>query len=293
MKKVPSIEELRKICQPEGKRGGQRNISIHITRFLLHTTITANQVSLIRCFLHPLGAILFIFGNSLLALFGILAIMGDSILDFVDGEIARYRGTASPEGSFIDDIPHFAGFVILFPCITFGVYRHFPHILVIILGCLATIAYVGKQLLPFFRDRQLVFMLSGQETVSPTLNSQEIKGISRYILRLYTLHPSNIYGNYPFYDILLQLPRCPNILQRIINASFSTYFPYFLSKAVILDLILGWMLHITEDFTFVFIFLGLHAILNIFDYIAKVIYIKSHQQIHRDYFKLVKFLKGK
>lgn len=287
MKKVPSIEELRKICQPEGKRGGLRDISIHITRFLLHTPITANQVSLIRCFLQPIGAILFIFGNSLLALFGILAIMGDLILDFVDGEIARYRGTASPEGSFIDDIPHFVGFVIIFPCITFGVYQHFPQISVIILGCLATIAYVGKQLLPFLRDRQLVFMLFGQERVSPTLYPQEIRGISRYIVGMYTLHPDYTYGNYPFYDISLRLS--PN-LQKIMRRFFGMGF---LSKAVILDLILGWTLHITEDFTFIFIFLGVYAILSTFDYIAKVIYIKSYQQIHRDYFKLIEFLKKK
>lgn len=78
-----------------------RPLSNVITYFLLETRITPNQVSLLTIPVALLSSISYIKGK--LALGGLLFHFS-SILDGVDGEIARARGIASPLGRVIDSL---------------------------------------------------------------------------------------------------------------------------------------------------------------------------------------------
>ena len=111
---VESLSELNKIVQkPNYQTVGNwmvrkilRPAALPLTWLLLHTPITANQVTL---FSIALG----LFANFLLAQAGTINFLAGAfilqlwyLLDHVDGQIARYRKTASLTGRFYDFLMH-------------------------------------------------------------------------------------------------------------------------------------------------------------------------------------------
>ena len=115
----PSIAEIREVCQPPAIRGRRnsehwvadaylRAISPYLTRLLLRTSISANQVTWLMI-LSGIGAALSLLipglGGAVLAVvFGQLQMLWDCC----DGEVARWRGTSSPVGVFLDRVGHYA-----------------------------------------------------------------------------------------------------------------------------------------------------------------------------------------
>ncbi len=98
-----------------------RRVSTRITSFILRHNIpvTPNQVSLVSFLLAVLSGLLFYMHQWVLA--GVLAEIA-SIVDGVDGELARARGEASPVGGFVDAVlDRFADASILFG-LTLAVY---------------------------------------------------------------------------------------------------------------------------------------------------------------------------
>lgn len=89
-----------------------------------------------------IGAFLFSFGNSLLALVAIFLLHLSAILDHADGEVARYRNTCSVYGDFLDYMGHIAVYASLYMCFTFGVFLHYPSTIVIVLGGLAALSRI-------------------------------------------------------------------------------------------------------------------------------------------------------
>ena len=84
-------------------RALNRRISKRITEFILKKNIpvTPNQVSFISFLIALAGSLLYLLRLDPLA--GIL-VQVSSIVDGVDGELARARGQASPLGAFVDSI---------------------------------------------------------------------------------------------------------------------------------------------------------------------------------------------
>ncbi len=80
-----------------------RKISMRVTMFIVKHKIplTPNIVSLISFLMALTSAILFLSGNLILA--GVLAQLS-SIIDGVDGELARILGLSSPLGAFLDSM---------------------------------------------------------------------------------------------------------------------------------------------------------------------------------------------
>lgn len=118
MSERPSIEEIRRVCQPPAVRGRRnsehwvadvylRDISPYLTRLLLRTPITANQVTWLMV-LTGMGAAFALLipglpGPIIAVLLGQLQMLWDCC----DGEVARWRGTTSPAGVFIDRVGHY------------------------------------------------------------------------------------------------------------------------------------------------------------------------------------------
>lgn len=110
---VPDLGTLRTICQGEKVRQDRRpwyvlsrRISIGITWWLLHTPVTANQVTFVSLVLTLAGGILLAMPSAAAALAGAAALVAHYFLDKVDGEIARYRKVYSLAGVYMDELSH-------------------------------------------------------------------------------------------------------------------------------------------------------------------------------------------
>jgi phosphatidylglycerophosphate synthase len=115
---LPSIAELRPVVQPEEhlRRLGEehwagrlymRRVSLHVTRFLVATPLSANAVTFLMI---PVGLL----AGLVLSLPGLLAAIGTALLaqlwlllDCCDGEVARWRRTFSPKGPYLDALGHY------------------------------------------------------------------------------------------------------------------------------------------------------------------------------------------
>jgi phosphatidylglycerophosphate synthase len=138
---VESITELRKMCQkPTPAVDIRRRItsrpSIYLTKLLLYTPITANQVSFLTMVISILAGFFFVFDNYWFLLIGAFLMQLALILDANDGEIARYRNSASLNGQFVDIIAHSVAMPIALMGITI---RFADNTLYLVLGMSAII----------------------------------------------------------------------------------------------------------------------------------------------------------
>lgn len=114
----PTIEALRAVAQPpehiarynaEHWAGALylRHLSIHVTRRLLPTGITANGVTglMIGCGL--LGAAALLVSGVVGAFVAMLAMQLQILFDCSDGEVARWRQRFSPAGIWLDRVGHY------------------------------------------------------------------------------------------------------------------------------------------------------------------------------------------
>jgi phosphatidylglycerophosphate synthase len=114
---VPDIATLREICH-RGKLerdrrfwyAASRRVSIYITWMLVHTGISANQVTLLTVLLAASGAVLLGMAPASLALCGAGGLLAYHLLDKVDGDIARFRRTYSIVGVYLDEVGHGVAF---------------------------------------------------------------------------------------------------------------------------------------------------------------------------------------
>jgi hypothetical protein len=121
---VPPVRELEAICGGEGRDPGDprdfrsayarpvRKLSIRFTWLLLHTRLSANQVTVLAIGVGLAGAMLLAWSDFWPLLIGLLLLQLSFVLGFSDGEVARYqastrRTTASAGGAFLDWIGHY------------------------------------------------------------------------------------------------------------------------------------------------------------------------------------------
>lgn len=145
IKKVPPIKELRKTLQTHDNpkdwhtRIFMRTLSIYVTKVLLCTPVTANQVTLFMLMVGIAAAVLFTFGNYWYSLIGALLFQSMYVLDGVDGEIARYKGTTSACGHYLDRLYHNITYPFIFVGISFGAYSNSHDVKIFIFGFLASL----------------------------------------------------------------------------------------------------------------------------------------------------------
>lgn len=111
---VESLKELNNICQkPRYREVGNwmvrhilRDAALPVTWLLLHTRVTADQITVLSLVIGAGGIALFAFPSSGAFLLGALLLQLWYYLDHVDGQIARYRKTSSLTGRFFDFVAH-------------------------------------------------------------------------------------------------------------------------------------------------------------------------------------------
>lgn len=111
---LPSLAELERRCQKlDHQRLGNwmarrvsRPLALRVTRVVLPLGISAHAVTLAAWSVGAVGAIALASGNPGGWLAGAIFLQVWYLLDHVDGQIARYRGTASLDGVALDYLMH-------------------------------------------------------------------------------------------------------------------------------------------------------------------------------------------
>lgn len=176
MNKIPSIKELRKICQASGPDFesqtycGRLNrvFSIYLTRIFISLPFSPNQITILSMVFFTIGVFLYVFNLFWLNLLGLGLIIFCHILDGVDGELSRYQKKNNGlGGQYVEPIGHDFQYAIMFLPIAVGLshIKDFPLILI-----LASTATIGKLL---FRLLQLRFFLLNPEKRKKTFSSQK------------------------------------------------------------------------------------------------------------------------
>jgi len=108
-----------------------RKVSIYVTWFLLRTPLTPNAITFIAIAGGVLTGVLFALGWWIA---GILVLALTVVLDFSDGEVSRYRGTQSKEGTYLDKIYVYAVHPSPIAGLTIGLHAVDPSVWVLAAG---------------------------------------------------------------------------------------------------------------------------------------------------------------
>lgn len=157
-----SIKELRRICQqsredefyhmPWAERNFGRKLSIYLTKLLLEMGVSANQASAIGLIIGVIGGVFLAFPNPKYWFIGIVLLLLFDLFTYIDGEIARYNKSASPEGAFWNSMPEQFIWLYLPICLSFGIYGTLHNIFPFIFGFLGVMSLsltASAQLLPY------------------------------------------------------------------------------------------------------------------------------------------------
>jgi hypothetical protein len=115
---TPTLAELQAVCQPDevmGRVNGEhwagrlymRRVSIRVTQRLVGTRISADAITWVMIAAGLLAALVLTIPHPLTPLVTLVLIQLQLLLDCVDGEVARWRGTCSPSGIYLDRIAHY------------------------------------------------------------------------------------------------------------------------------------------------------------------------------------------
>jgi phosphatidylglycerophosphate synthase len=174
---VPPVRELVAICGGEGRGAGERRdfriayarlvrrLSIRFTWLLLHTRLSANQVTVGAILAGMVGAALLAWSDFWPLVVGLVLLQLSFVLDYSDGEMARYqaleRGRPTDAGgAYLDWIGHYYVPATIVAALAYGAYDVSGHewLLVaafVIVLSLVRIGYSARDhvLLGLYRDR--------------------------------------------------------------------------------------------------------------------------------------------
>jgi phosphatidylglycerophosphate synthase len=113
-----SVSDLRAVSQPPAVRGRRnaehwsaglylRLVSPYLTMLLLRTRITANGVTGLMILVGWSAAAALLIPGIGGAVLAVLLGQLQMLVDCCDGEVARWRGTSSPAGVFLDKVGHY------------------------------------------------------------------------------------------------------------------------------------------------------------------------------------------
>jgi phosphatidylglycerophosphate synthase len=174
---VPPIRELEAICGGEGRDPGAardfrnayavliRKLSIRISWLLLHTRMSANTVTIVGILIGVAGALMLASNRFWVLVVGLVLLQLSFVVDFSDGEIARYRaqveGTpTNAGGAYLDWVGHYYVPAVALGAVAWGAYTQSGHDWLLLAALVAILSVVRVSysardhvLLGLYRDR--------------------------------------------------------------------------------------------------------------------------------------------
>lgn len=154
---VSYLKEMREKIAKQGRESliGSlitRKFSFWLTALLVKTPLTANQVTSLSLLLVLAGSVFLAFGNYFYQIVGVVILFIGHVLDYCDGEIARYKGTSSMFGFWWDECTDRIKEYAYILALTIGLFRATQDTTGIFLGMAA-----GMNILMLHFVRQLTF----------------------------------------------------------------------------------------------------------------------------------------
>jgi len=119
-----------------------------LTWLLIHTPISANQVTMLSMFVALIGCCLMIPGNYWLSLLGLAFFCLFMLLDHCDGQVSRYKHQSSKAGLYLDSRVHHIVEPLFFICCGIGVgIMTKDNIWYFVAGIAASTFYLMRQLM--------------------------------------------------------------------------------------------------------------------------------------------------
>lgn len=147
MQKIPTIKELRAVCQATAPNPAResfvgrfsRIFSVYITRVLVGTNITPNQITVLSVITFFVGIYFFFLGTVLMNIVGALVIFFSIVLDGCDGEVARYKKNGSVAGTlYVEPVSHDIQYGLMFPLLGLALYQNGAPLYFVIIGFAAS-----------------------------------------------------------------------------------------------------------------------------------------------------------
>lgn len=119
-----------------------RFISAPITALLSYTKVTPNMATFAMFIFGIIGSIFFSFGGSYNYILGGLSFVFLIVSDTVDGELARFKGTSSLFGDYLDRLAHYVTNTSMILGIGIGIYSKFQEIWILYISAVVTVCYL-------------------------------------------------------------------------------------------------------------------------------------------------------
>lgn len=176
---VESLQELNKICQkPHYKEKGNwmvrtflRDAALPITWLLLHTSVSANQVTSAALGIGLLGLLCLASPSAGCFFTGMLLIQLWYLLDHVDGQIARYRKTVSLSGRFYDFIMHHIIHGIFFFALSWCLYSKTDNVFFLFWGFVTSFSIISFNLLQDTKYKTFFEWFGSAKNISQKISS--------------------------------------------------------------------------------------------------------------------------
>lgn len=200
-----------------------RKISIRITRVLVKTNVTPDQITLLSFSLALFAATLFAFGDYLYLIIGAILLQLSIIFDCVDGEIARIKSLQSKRGEMLDGLLDKIKQTFLFCGIGYGIYVRTNYMWIWILILLTVASYHLISIIELKKKS-----LTTSETVKEKRNNNKDEGLTNN-QRKFNLGPGQVSETLITIGALLnRLVVIVIILAVLVNA----YTIYALTRAI-------------------------------------------------------------
>ena len=184
-----TLDHIKEVCakpnDPEDQRLLIRKVSYYIVLPFLYTPITPTQVTLLWLFLGLISALFFYPGSYSLSVLGSVLMMIAFVLDYVDGNIARYKQQFSQRGYLLDLTGSFFVTSALLFTLGFGGYHRTGQTLWFYLAALCLFGFFMYQVMCYLA---IVDRLKGHKKSQAAESTPLIYKRYRLLMKLLPAH---------------------------------------------------------------------------------------------------------
>ncbi len=186
-KQPPTIKELRAICRPNIDKNGVSVtafyeihnpwLSIYLTWAFIRFNISANAVTALMLVVSVIATAFLLPDNYWLHIVAVVLYMFSYLLDWSDGEVARYFYHTHPEkkktnylasavGTYLDKLYHHLTSIFLIMGIGVSSFLHYDEILILLLGTATALLLAIKLFVKYSASSTILSFFANEDTLS-------------------------------------------------------------------------------------------------------------------------------